>query len=115
MAMLINNSMAENIPNTESIIVRRGQAIDLPTLDEAELAFAIDENRLFVGSDIDRDHYPYSNNEILTELSTVAFSAIHAKRMRESGDIDFHRAFLYPTSEVSPRGVISTTITVHSP
>jgi len=50
---------------------RSGDLVDLPQLDEAELGFASDARRLFIGKTS-----PNENVEVLTSYSTISFSQI---------------------------------------
>lgn len=50
---------------------RSGNLVDLPQLDEAELGFASDDKRLFIGKEA-----PTENIEVLTSYSTIAFSQL---------------------------------------
>jgi hypothetical protein len=50
---------------------RSGNLVDLPQLDEAELGFATDAKRLFVGKES-----PAENIEVLTSYSNISFSQI---------------------------------------
>lgn len=50
---------------------RSGNLVDLPQLDEAELGFATDDKRLFIGKDS-----PTENIEVLTSYSTIAFNQL---------------------------------------
>lgn len=50
---------------------RSGNLVDLPQLDEAELGFATDDKRLFIGKDS-----PTENIEVLTSYSPIAFSQL---------------------------------------
>ena len=50
---------------------RSGNLVDLPQLDEAELGFASDDKRLFIGKET-----PTENIEVLTSYSTISFSQL---------------------------------------
>ena len=50
---------------------RSGNLVDLPQLDDAELGWANDARRLFIGKTT-----PNENVEILTSYSTISFSQI---------------------------------------
>jgi hypothetical protein len=51
---------------------RSGDLVDLPQLDEAELGFATDEKRLFIG----KTSGTIENVEVLTSYSTISFDQI---------------------------------------
>lgn len=99
--------------DNKTIITRKGPSDDLPVLDTAELGFGIDQNRLFVGSNIARTSYPYSNNEVLTELSQTLFSQLHGERMRVGTNRDYHLTFLYPSSN-AVAGTVETNVIINS-
>ena len=50
---------------------RSGELVDLPQLDEAELGFASDAKRLFIGKED-----PAENIEVLTSYSNISFSQL---------------------------------------
>ncbi len=52
---------------------RSGNLVDLPQLDEAELGWAIDDRRLFVGRG---GSYDPENIEVLTSYSNISFSQV---------------------------------------
>lgn len=101
------------------IRLRRGSELDLPGkplslspltfesgLDSAELGFAEDTGRLFIGvspatgqPNYKRTAFPYQNLEILTEASTDTLQRIFNFLERDIGGGGFYTATLLPTGD----------------
>ena len=63
---------------------RSGDLVDLPQLDEAELGWANDERRLFIGKST-----PNENIEVLTSYSQISFSQVDGS---EGGNLNISNA-----------------------
>lgn len=82
---------------------RSGDLVDLPQLDEAELGFASDVGRLFVG----KTSGEIENIEVLTAYSDISFSQIDGANSNlaiDSTTLDDGQVLVYDGSEWTNRG-----------